>query len=118
MSQLKKLKVLNVKNYNQQDEQMICKTIYLRKGDSIVGLHATGYEGPEEFELHHLDGAVEVVKTDFIELEKWGNEYDKDFNIKGRGSFRVFDVTLEHAAKQFEAEGYIRFIRPESTLHV
>lgn len=85
------------------------KNIYLRKGDEIVGLHAIGHNEEHEFNLHHIDGSIERIKTDFMELEKWGNQYDKDFNMIGRGSFRVFSLTLEHAAKEFEEEGWIRF---------
>lgn len=87
------------------------KDIYLRKGDEIFGLHAIGYNEPYEFDLIDLNGSTTRIKTDFTEIEKWGNEYDKDFNMIGRGSFRVFGITLDHAAQEMEADGWVRFER-------
>jgi len=88
------------------------RDIWLRKGDQIVGLHAIGYAEPYEFDVHHLEGSTERIKTDFMELEKWGNEYNQQFQMIGRGSFRIFDLTLEHTAKAFEEEGWVRFEGP------
>ncbi len=93
------------------DDNMQSKDIYLRKGREVVGLHAIGYAGPYEFDLQELDGSIQKIKTDFMELEKWGNEYDANFKMIGRGSFRVFDLTIEHAAKEFESDGWVRFQR-------
>lgn len=91
------------------DNDLDIKNIYLTKNEEIIGLHAIGHSEPHEFDLIHLDGSRERIKTDFMELEKWGNEYDSKGNMLGRGSFRIFDLTLEHSAKEFEKEGWIRF---------
>lgn len=91
--------------------QFDSKNIYLKKDDQIVGLHAVGHAEPYTFTLRHLDGTEEEITTDFMEIEKWGNEYTPDYEIKGRGSFRVFDLTIEHTAKAFEEEGWVRFER-------
>lgn len=87
------------------------KNIYLKKDDQIVGLHAIGISGPYTCHLHKVDGTIEVIQKDFNELEKWGNEYTPDYKIKGRGSFRVFDLSIEDTAKAFEDEGWVRFER-------
>lgn len=94
------------------DIQFDSKDIYLKspKGE-IVGLHAVGHKEPYTFTLRHLDGKEEQITTDFMELEKWGNEYDENLIMQGRGSFRVFDLTIEHTAKAFEEDGWIRFER-------
>lgn len=92
-------------------EDFDSKDIYLKKDNEIIGLHAIGIAGPYEFTLSELDGTNKLIKTNFMELEKWGNVYDENYNIVGRGSFRVFDLTLEHAAEEFEKEGYVRFER-------
>lgn len=92
-------------------DEVASKDIWLRKEDEIVGLHAIGYPEEHEFNLHHLDGSVERIKSDFVELEKWGNEYNQQFQMIGKGSFRVFDLTLEHAARAFEEDGWVRFER-------
>lgn len=84
----------------------------IKKGDEIIGLHAMDYEEPYEFTLTHIDGSSEIIKTDFMELEKWGNEYNKNSEMIGRGSFRLFDLTIEHSAKAFEDEGWTRFEGP------
>lgn len=94
-------------------ENLDAKNIYLKKGEEIIGLHAIGHAEPYEFDLHELDGTVTRVKTDFMELEKWGNEYDANFKMIGRGSFRIFDLTLEHTAKAFEEDGWVRIKGPE-----
>lgn len=85
--------------------------IYLKKDDEIVGLHAFGISGPYEFTLTHLDGREEIIKTNFQTFEQWGNEYDKNFNMIGRGSFRVFSLDIEEAAKDMEKDGWVRFER-------
>ncbi|PWU11643.1 MAG: hypothetical protein C5B47_00615 [Verrucomicrobia bacterium] len=86
------------------------KDIYLREGDRIVGLHAIGYAEPTELKVHEFDGSTTIVKTDFIELEKWGNNYNEKLEKIGRGSFRIFDLTIEHTAKAYEEEGWVRFV--------
>lgn len=85
------------------------KDIYLRKGSEIVGLHAVGNREPYTFTVMNLDGSEYGVTTDFMELDKWGNEYSEDMKMIGRGSFRVFDLTIDHTAQAFEEEGWVRF---------
>lgn len=79
-------------------EGMVGKDIYLKKDDTIIGLHAIGDVDPN-------DGT-------FYQMEIWGNEYDNEHNMLGRGSFRVFQP-LEDAAKEFEADGFVRFEGPK-----
>ena len=89
------------------------KDIYLKSPQGeIVGLHAIGHIDPDyEMRVQELDGSVIVIKPGFVEYEKWGNEYDNEYNMLGRGSFRVFDLTLDHAAKCWEDDGWVRFER-------
>ena len=93
-------------------DQFDSKDIYLKKDDVIVGLHAIGHRMPYEYDLHHADGSVTREKTDFMQLEVWGNEYDENHQMLGRGSFRVHDE-IELAAKEFEADGFVRYKGPK-----
>lgn len=83
--------------------------IYLKKEGRIIGLHAMGIKGPYEYTLTHLDGSSKLIKTDFQTFEQWGNEYNDEFNMIGKGSFRVFSLDIEEAAKDFEQDGWVRF---------
>lgn len=89
------------------------KNIYLRKDNEIIGLHAVGYRTPYVFDVVELDGTRNQVETDFMELEKWGNHYNEEFERIGRGSFRIFDATIEDTAKEFENDGWIKFEGPK-----
>lgn len=89
------------------------KSIYLKKDGQIIGLHAIGYNDDYKFDLYDKDGTVQRIKTDFNEYEKWGNYYNDSYEMIGRGSFRVFAPTLEHAAKELLDDGWIRFERIE-----
>lgn len=86
------------------------KDIYLKKNGEIVGLHSVGHKGPYDYVSVHLDGTEEVKHSDFMAIESWGNEYDNEYNMLGRGSFRVFG-DIEDAAKEMEADGWTRFER-------
>lgn len=90
------------------------KDIYLTKDGEIVGLHAVGYKEPGQLTVYNLDGTTFTISTDFVEHEKWGNEYDSNFKAIGRGSFRVFELTLEHAAKGLEEDGWVRIPGPKN----
>jgi hypothetical protein len=100
-------------------DEMDSKTIYLRTkigvSDiySIVGLHAIGHAGPYEWDHHHLDGTVERKTSNFMALETWGNEYDDDHNMLGRGSFRLHTSDIEQYAKEMEVEGWERYEGPK-----
>jgi hypothetical protein len=93
-------------------DQFDTKDIYLKKGDVIIGLHAIGHAEPYEYDLHHADGTITREKSDFMQLEVWGNVYDEDHQILGRGSFRVFNK-IEEEAKDFEADGFVRYEGPK-----
>lgn len=91
------------------DNDLIGWDIYLKKENEIIGLHAIGYPGPYVYELQHLDGSREQKTSHIMTMEQWGNEYDSEYNMLGRGSFRVFSLDIEEAAKEFEADGWVRF---------
>ncbi len=88
------------------------KNIYLRttigpgKTPAIVGLHAIGYAGPYEYTLQHQDGKEELIRTKFMVMEAWGNEYDDEHNMLGRGSFRLHTNDIVKYAKDMVAEGW------------
>lgn len=84
------------------------KDIYLRRGEEIIGLHAVGQDNSEWDEVL-LDGTT-VRKKGFRTDDAWGNEYDENFNVRGRGSFRVF-TDIEMAAQDLEMDGWVRFER-------
>lgn len=77
-------------------ESMVARDVYLKKDSQIVGIHAIG----EEF-----DGQ-------FMQMEIWGNEYDENHQMLGRGSFRVFGE-LEREAQDWEADGWVRYEGPK-----
>ena len=94
------------------------KNIYLRRTVSdteyeIIGLHAVGHAGPYSYDLHKLDGTVEKKTSNFMALETWGNEYDDEHNMLGRGSFRLHNSNIDDVAKEFEAEGWTRYEGPK-----
>lgn len=93
------------------DNDLIGWDIYLKKDGEIIGLHAVGYPGPYEYTLTHLDGTIEEKTSHIMTMEQWGNEYDSEYNMLGRGSFRVFSLDIEEAAKELEADGWVRFER-------
>lgn len=72
------------------------KNIYLKKDNDIIGLHEIGFTDS--------DG-------NWLSYETWGNEYDDRYNMLGRGSFRIFN-DIETVAKEFEADGFVRFEGP------
>lgn len=87
------------------------KSIYLRKDGNIVGLHSIG-ENDSYWTIKELDG-TEHQKTGFRAIESWGNNYDENYKMIGRGSFRVFK-DIEKEAKEFEEDGWIRFPGPQN----
>lgn len=96
------------------------KNIFLRKAVSdklsdvydIVGLHAIGHAGPYEYTLDD-NSKISHIKTNFMALETWGNEYDDEHNMLGRGSFRLHTSDIEQYAKDMEAEGWERYEGPK-----
>lgn len=86
------------------------KDIYLRKGSEIIGLHSIGIAGPYTYTLTEMDGSEVILHRDFNPMESWGNEYDEEFNMLGRGSFRIFGF-IEDCAAELEADGWVKFER-------
>lgn len=81
--------------------------IYLTKDGQIIGLHAIG-EANSKWIVKHLDG-TEEQKFGFNEMERWGNEYNNDLKMIGRGSFRVHQ-SIEDVAQELIQDGWRRFI--------
>lgn len=95
------------------DEELYdSKNFYFKKDNQIIGIHAIGIAGPYEYNYQDLDGNVYTVTKDFQVIESWGNEYNPDYTIKGRGSFRVF-YDLDEAVKSLEDDGWVQFKREE-----
>ena len=103
-------------------DELDSKDIYLRKLDCgttmICGLHAVGGAGPYEYTLTHLDGSVEKKCSNFMAMDAWGNEYDNEHNMLGRGSFRLHTSDIEEYAKEMEAEGWERYEGPKRKLPI
>lgn len=100
-------------------DELDSKDIYLEtfigpgKIRQVVGLHAVGHAGPYEYDLIGLDQSRTRMKSNFMALEVWGNEYDTTTGkMIGRGSFRVHNSDLDNEVKQWEAEGWTRCGRP------
>ena len=90
-------------------EGMEARDIYLKSPiGKIIGLHAIGGSNCT-WELVGLDGS-RTQQTGFLAMDKWGNEYDENYKMLGRGSFRVHE-NIEELAKKFEDEGWISFER-------
>lgn len=87
-------------------EDMDSKNIYLRKGSEIIGLHAIG-ENNSEWTVSEFDGS-ETLHKGFKAWESWGNEYNEDLQMIGKGSFRVFG-DIDVVAEQFISEGWEAF---------
>lgn len=93
-------------------EGLISKDYYLQKGEEIIGLHAVGEEGP--YILCDLDGK-EYTKHGFHAMEQWGNNYNKDFQMIGRGSFRLFG-DIDEAAKEMMEDGWVQIPGPKENM--
>lgn len=95
------------------------KNIYLTttygpgKVKMIIGLHAIGHAGPYSYTLVNLDKTEQTIHTNFMVMEAWGNEYDEEHNMLGRGSFRLNTNDIEAVAKDYEAEGWTRCEAPK-----
>lgn len=89
-------------------DEMTERSVYLTKDGEIVGIHAVGYEGPYEYQIQELDGTLTQHLSDFMIMEIWGNNYDENRNILGRGSFRVSAHNFELEVKDWESEGWVR----------
>ncbi len=87
-------------------EGMDYKNVYLRKGTEIIGLHAIG-DNNSEWIVIGLDGS-ETFHRGFRAYESWGNEYNEDLQMIGKGSFRVFN-DIDIVAEEFVSEGWEYF---------
>lgn len=87
-------------------EEMDSKSIYLRKGAEIIGLHAIGYNN-SQWTVLELD-ETETLHHGFQAMEAWGNQYDENLEMIGRGSFRVFD-DISKVADEFIIDGWEPF---------
>jgi hypothetical protein len=96
-------------NPSQPDpmDGMVSRDAYLTKDGTIIGIHAIGYPEPYEWTEVALDGTETQKTSDFMQMEIWGNEYDENHQMLGRGSFRVFDQ-FESEVKNWEADGWVR----------
>lgn len=91
-------------------EGMEAWDIYLKNlNGEIIGLHAVG-EPNGEWDVHGLDGSV-TRKKGFNAMERWGNNYDDNHKMLGRGSFRVHD-DIEKVAKELVEDGWITYEGP------
>ncbi len=97
-------------NENEMYHGMWAKDIYMKKGTEIIGLHALG-EKDVEWDVINLDGTRTKVKG-FKQWEHWGNEYDENHKMVGRGSFRVHD-DIEKVAKLLEEDGWVSYEGPK-----
>lgn len=88
------------------------KNIYLKKDDQIIGLHSIGCDNSEWTVSNPFDNTVVQMKG-FQVIESWGNEYDENYKMLGRGSFRIFG-DIEEYAKEMEADGWVRFEGPKN----
>lgn len=87
-------------------EGLDSKDIYLRKGTEIIGLHTVGVNN-SEWTVTNLDGS-ETLHKGFQAYDTWGNEYNEDLQMTGRGSFRVFS-DIDIVAEELIAEGWEAF---------
>lgn len=90
------------------------KDIYLKNGNEIVGFHSIGHAGPYIYTQIELDGSENTVTADFEPFESWGNNYDENLNMIGRGSFRLITPFIEDVAKDLESRGWVRFTPKEA----
>jgi hypothetical protein len=88
---------------------MWTKDIYLKKGEEIIGLHAVG-EKDSTWTQVGVDG-TRVEMKGFLQHEQWGNNYDENHNMIGRGSFRIF-ADIEEVAKELEEDGWVSYEGP------
>jgi hypothetical protein len=89
-------------------EELDSKSIYLKKDGEFgfIGLHSVGESDVEWIEID-FDGN-EHSRKGFRAHESWGNEYDNDHVMIGRGSFRVFQ-DIEVVAQEMVQDGWIIF---------
>lgn len=97
----------------EQTLQFDSKDRYLTKDGIIIGIHAIGHAGPYEYELFGLDGSSTFIKSDFEVYEIWGNEYNEDHKMLGRGSFRVHTRDFDQVIKELEEDGWVKREAPK-----
>ena len=105
------LGVLITESEPYEAEEYDHKDIFLKNGDSIVGLHAIGFSGPYTYTLEHIDGTQETTEGNFQSIESWGNEYDSNFEFIR--SFRIGHSDTEIEAAAFIENGWERIEGPK-----
>lgn len=103
------IKITPINDPGGYGEGLSSKDIYLKKDGEIIGLHAYG-EKDSEWTVQNLDGTRETVKG-FNQYEQWGNYYDENHKMVGRGSFRIFG-DIEEVAEDLEKDGWISYEGP------
>lgn len=105
------IKITKIEEKNNPYDGLECKDIYLKSKDGeIVGLHAIG-QSDSEWTVVGLDG-TRTTKKGFQQWEQWGNEYDENHKMLGRGSFRIFQ-DIEELAKELEQDGWVSYEGPK-----
>jgi len=95
------------------DSKDIYLTTTLADGTKqIVGLHAIGHAQEYTYTEIGLNNERTEVTTGFSAIETWGNEYDENHNMLGRGSFRLHSHDLDKTVKEWESEGWVRCEKP------
>ena len=95
------------------------KDVYLkaRIGKSnfftIMGVHAVGFAEQHTYKSIGLDGEESAHPTNFKALEVWGNEYDEEHSVVGRGRFLVYTKDIDSYVRELESEGWVRTKKPQ-----
>ena len=91
---------------NEDDSGYDSLDVYFKKDDILIGIHAIGLYELNQYTYTDIDGNKEKRFSFFNALEVWGNEYDKDMNMLGRGSFRLGMRIMEDIIKEYQKEGW------------
>lgn len=81
-------------------------SVYLKKDNEIVGIHAIG-EKDTSWQVHELDGTI-TQRKGFQAMDIWGNQYNSDLKMIGKGSFRVHN-DIETEVNSWKADGWVAF---------
>lgn len=98
---------------DEWDSKDVYLTMTLPDGEKqIIGLHAIGHAQEYTYTEIGRDNSRTEVTTGFAAIETWGNSYDENHNMLGRGSFRLHSHDLDKMVKECESEGWVRCERP------
>lgn len=90
----------------QADEQFDQFDAYLIKDGEIIGIHGVG-EANRPYTVSHMD-ETQTHHVGFCAIESWGNEYNWDFKMIGRGSFRIGHL-MEDDVTMVLDNGWVQF---------